>query len=87
MARTSQILSSNAQLLKARVSKYAVAGVIIAIMAIVAATAIMGYFETGAVTLDSMTLAQKSNASLWMLDAMPFFFAFWHKWPPYNLLI
>ena len=80
MARTSQILSGNAQLLKSKVSKYAIAGVVIAFCSIIAATAIMGFLQAGEISLNSMTSAQATNASLWMLDAMPFLFAFWGQY-------
>ncbi|TCV81104.1 putative bifunctional diguanylate cyclase/phosphodiesterase [Sulfurirhabdus autotrophica] len=80
MARTSQILSGNARLLKSKVSKYAVVGTVISIAAILVATAIMSFLQVGSVTIDSMMSAQQTNPSLWMLDAMPFLFAFWGQY-------
>ncbi len=80
MAQMSQILTGNAQLLKHKASRHSVIGVLIAVGAIVTATAISAYFETGAISLEGALGAQHKNISLWILDAMPFAFALWGQY-------
>jgi diguanylate cyclase (GGDEF)-like protein len=63
--------------MKSRVSRYAVYGTMIALTAIFAATLLNAYFQTGGITPMALLEAQKNNATLWILDAMPFIFAFW----------
>jgi diguanylate cyclase (GGDEF)-like protein len=77
---TSQSLASNVELLKGKVSKYAYYGVFIALVAIVTATALVSYYNTGTVTLGGIIQAQRDNKALWLLDFMPFFFAFWGQY-------
>ncbi|MFQ6021389.1 MAG: putative bifunctional diguanylate cyclase/phosphodiesterase [Acidiferrobacterales bacterium] len=76
----SQSLSSNVQLLKGKANKYAVYGVTIACAAIVIATALVSYYQTGGVTLTGIIEAQRTNGALWLLDGMPFFFAIWGQY-------
>jgi len=77
MVVPSQNLALNARLLKSKVNKYAVWGVAISFAAIVIATIISAFLQTGAIALDSIFEAQVSNMGLWFLDAMPFVFAVW----------
>ncbi|MEE9598253.1 MAG: EAL domain-containing protein [Acidiferrobacterales bacterium] len=79
-ATTSQSLAKNVQLLKGTASKYAIYGVVIAFMAIAVATSGAAYFQSGAITISGLIEAQKSNGALWLLDFMPFFFAFWGQY-------
>ena len=80
MAQTTQILSGNARLLKAKASKYAVYGVLIALSAIVVATLAISYLQYDEIGLEYVLAIQKSNVALWILDAMPFAFAFWGQY-------
>jgi diguanylate cyclase (GGDEF)-like protein len=80
MAQASQALISNARLLKAKASKHAISGVLIASVAIILATAGVAYVQSSAITLDAIAKAQASNAALWILDAMPFVFALWGQY-------
>ena len=80
MAQMSQILTGNATLLKHKASRHSIIGVLIAIVAIVTATAISAYFETGTIGLDGVLGVQRKNISLWILDAMPFVFAMWGQY-------
>jgi len=75
-----QVLSRNAYLLNSKVSKYSVFGVIIAIIAVIIATVLSGYFSSGEVTFDTFLNAQKTNMTLWFLDLMPFVFAIWGQY-------
>ena len=77
MDRLGQSLKANVKTMKSRVSKYAVYGVMIALAAIFAATLLNAYFQTGGITPMALLQAQQNNATLWILDAMPFIFAFW----------
>ena len=77
MKTSSQVLTKNARLLKAKASRHAIYGVLIASGAIIIATLLSSYFQYGALTIENFYQAQKNNTALWLLDAMPFFFAFW----------
>jgi diguanylate cyclase (GGDEF)-like protein len=72
-----QTLSFNAKLLKARASRYAIYGAMIAAAAIVLATVLSAYMQLGQISVSSLINAQKTNPVLWILDTTPFFFAFW----------
>lgn len=76
----SHTISSNASLLSAKASKHSIIGTIIAVMAIIIATIISGYVDTGELGPASFLNAQKKNVVLWFLDAMPFVFAFWGQY-------
>lgn len=80
MPLASKTLSLNAQLLKARVNRYAYFGVAISILAILIATILSGYFEVGEFGLKAFAQAQKTNSVLWFLDAMPFLFSIWGQY-------
>ena len=80
MTLTSAALSNNVSLLKAKASKHAIAGVIISSLALIAATILSGYVLFEEVSLDAFINAQKTNTVLWIIDGMPFFFAFWGQY-------
>ncbi len=80
MAQASQTLSNNARLLKAKASKHAIYGVVIATVAIALATAGVAFVQSSSIDLDALIAAQRNNAALWILDAMPFVFAFWGQY-------
>jgi diguanylate cyclase (GGDEF)-like protein len=73
-------LANNVELLKGKASKYAFYGVFIALAAILIATSLVSYYNTGTITLAGIIEAQKDNGALWLLDLMPFFFAFWGQY-------
>ena len=73
-------LQYNVKLMKSRVTKYAVFGVLIAGTAVIVATLATSFMNTGAVSLEGILQAQKSNMTLWVLDVMPFIFAFWGQY-------
>jgi diguanylate cyclase (GGDEF)-like protein len=75
MAAPSQNLALNARLLKSKVNKYAVYGVGISFVAIIIATLLSAYFQTGRLDLKGIVEVQASNMVLWFLDAMPLVFA------------
>jgi len=80
MAQATQALTSNARLLKAKASKHAIYGVLIAAAAIVLATLGVAYIQSSSISIDALVAAQRNNVALWILDAMPFVFAFWGQY-------
>lgn len=67
-------------LLRTKASKHAIYGVVIALFAIVLATLAVAFVQSSALTLETIVAAQKNNAALWILDGMPFIFAFWGQY-------
>jgi diguanylate cyclase (GGDEF)-like protein len=80
MAQASQALGNNARLLKAKASKHAIYGVVIAMLAIIVATIGVAFIQSGKISVDTLVAAQTSSAALWILDTMPFVFAFWGQY-------
>ncbi len=80
MDRLGQTIKKNVKIMRSRVTRYAVYGVIIALSAIALATLLSSYFQYGAISLESIVKSQKNNVTLWFLDAMPFIFAFWGQY-------
>jgi len=80
MSSSSQVLSSNVSLLKAKASRQSIYGTVIASGAIVTATLLSAYFHYGEVSAFNIIQAQKNNMALWLLDAMPFVFAIWGQY-------
>jgi diguanylate cyclase len=72
-----QSLGSNVSLLRQKASRHSIIGVCIAMAAILIATVVSGYFESGGFGFQSFATAQKTNTVLWVLDTMPFIFALW----------
>jgi diguanylate cyclase (GGDEF)-like protein len=79
-ARTTDTLTSNARLLKSKVSRSAIYGTLVAVTAIALATILAARVQYGEFTLDFMLRAQQENPTLWLLDLMPFVFAFWGQY-------
>lgn len=80
MAQTTHSLSSNARLLKAKASKHAIYGVIIAVLAIIFGTVGVAFVQSQSITVATLMTAQQNNPALWMLNALPFVFAFWGQY-------
>lgn len=80
MISASEILVGNAQILKTKASKLSVIGVGISICAIIIASILTAYLRAGEISIESISNAQRYNASLWLLDMMPFVFAFWGQY-------
>lgn len=70
-------LHSGPGLMRSRVTRYSLYGVIIAACAVVIATLSTSFVLTGEVSLTGAIQAQKDNAALWILNSMPFVFALW----------
>jgi diguanylate cyclase (GGDEF)-like protein len=80
MEQSRSSLKANVHIMKTRVTRYAVYGVVIAVTAIILATLLSASMQTGDITLSTLLEAQKQNATLWFLDFMPFIFAFWGQY-------
>lgn len=78
-----EVLGNNVGILKARASKTAMQGVIVAVVAVIAATLGVSYAETHSLTLDGIVLAQRENFVLWILDALPFIFGYIGQYASY----
>lgn len=77
MERFKHTLENNARILKSHVSKFALLGLFISLLAIIIATIAVAYQMTGKINIDSIILAQKSNVALWILNLSPILFMFW----------
>ncbi len=80
METLSKTLNTNVKIMKSKVTKYAIFGSLIATVAIVLATLLSSYFQYGNIALSNLMESQKTNATLWVLDSMPFIFAFWGQY-------
>ncbi|HHH36076.1 MAG TPA: bifunctional diguanylate cyclase/phosphodiesterase [Gammaproteobacteria bacterium] len=73
-------LAANVSLLKARASRNAIQGALIASVAIVLATLLVGYQQFGEYTLANLIEVQTSYPVLWLLDSLPFVFGLWGQY-------
>lgn len=80
MASSTDVLMKNFEVLKSRVNRFGVYGLIISLITILMSTIIVAYQMTGAITLTSMLYAQDNNFALRMLNFLPFIFAFWGQY-------
>jgi diguanylate cyclase (GGDEF)-like protein len=80
MSTLTQSLGNNARLLQSKASKHAIMGTVVAVAAIIIATLLSSFFNEGGIRLDALVKTQKNNMVLWVLDAMPFIFAFWGQY-------
>ncbi|MDA1106787.1 MAG: bifunctional diguanylate cyclase/phosphodiesterase [Proteobacteria bacterium] len=78
--QTSQMFSRNVLVLKSKASRHAIYGMVIAACAIVLATMLVSTYHYGGLSFESLLQAQQENAALWLLDLMPFVFAFWGQY-------
>lgn len=78
-----EVLGNNVSILKARASKSAMQGVIVAVVAVIVATLGVSYAEHQAISLDSIVHAQRENFVLWIMDALPFVFGYVGQYASY----
>lgn len=74
------MLNENVRVLKSRASKTAYQGVAIALASIVIANLLLSVYYTGSLSVNGIIQAQSENYGLWVLDAVPFIFAFWGQY-------
>ncbi len=80
MDKLNNTFNNNVKIMKFQVTKYAVYRVIIAVVALVLATLISSYLQYDDISLGHLVESQKTNVTLWFLDAMPLIFAFWGQY-------
>ena len=80
MASSSDVLMKNFDVLKSRVNRFGVYGLIISLITIAMSTIIVAYQMTGSITITSLLYAQDHNFALRMLNFLPFIFAFWGQY-------
>ena len=71
------LLGDNVKILKSKASRTAYQGVLVGVAAVIIATCMVSFFNTGTLSMESIVAAQKTNVALWVLNFMPFMFAFW----------
>ena len=77
--------SRNTGILKAKASKASMHGVLVAAGAVVIATLLVAYSDARIISLDGIVAAQRTNLVLWILDALPFIFAYIGQYGSYML--
>jgi diguanylate cyclase (GGDEF)-like protein len=80
MTPGTDLLTRNVQLLKSRVNRYGVYGLVISLTAILVAAAVVSLQLTGTVSLRGMILARQDNFALRLLDLLPFAFTIWGQY-------
>lgn len=63
-----------------KATRYAFYGTLIAILAVVAATLLLCTYVYNGINYDNILQAHRENIALWMLDSMPFLYAFWGQY-------
>lgn len=79
------VAGSDVLFLRAQATKYAWYGVGIAALSVVVATLLVSFFTVGRIDIDGIIIGQRTNFALWVLDAMPFFFAAWGQYASYKM--
>jgi len=80
MEKIRHTFENNAQVLKSKVSKYAIWGLLISVAALTFATLAVAYQLDGQITINGIIKAQSSNVALWILDLSPMLFMFWGQY-------
>ncbi|OGT80697.1 MAG: hypothetical protein A3H91_14500 [Gammaproteobacteria bacterium RIFCSPLOWO2_02_FULL_61_13] len=80
MTTGTDLLTRNVQLLKSRVNRYGVYGLVISLSAILVASAMVSLQLTDAISLRGMVLAHQDNFALRLLDLLPFAFTIWGQY-------
>ncbi|MBU1648720.1 MAG: EAL domain-containing protein [Proteobacteria bacterium] len=80
MDRLGEALLNNVSVMKSHVSKHALYGVFIAVSTIILATLLSAQYQYGGINVENIVAAQKNNFTLWIIDGMPFIFAFWGQY-------
>lgn len=80
MSQRLNLFATQVRLLRSRATRHAYVGMAIALAAVFVATGITAWLQSGEIGLQALLDAQRSNASLWLLDLMPFAFAFWGQY-------
>jgi diguanylate cyclase (GGDEF)-like protein len=73
------------RLLRSQISRYALIGVAIAVATVLCATLLAAKVEFGELSLASILGVQRGNPVLWLIDTMPFVYAFWGQYATTNI--
>lgn len=79
-AQAGLTLTDSVRLLKTKASRHAIYGALIAIGAIVFATLLVAQYAHQRLGPNEIVSAQVNSPVLWVLDALPFVFAFWGQY-------
>jgi diguanylate cyclase (GGDEF)-like protein len=77
---TKDSLHHNVHVLRGKASMASIQGVLVAVAAIVVATLAVTLMEDHAITVEGLARAQRENFALWILNVMPFVFAYWGQY-------
>ena len=77
---SNEIMRQNVGILRATASKSSIQGVLVAFGAILLATFAVSFMNDHSVSLEGLVKAQSGNFALWILDFMPFVFAYWGQY-------
>jgi len=77
LAGSTHSSAHHVSLLRAKASRQAIFGVLIATTALIIAHLSSSYFHYGEISLEGIIHVQKSNLLIWFMDGMPFLFALW----------
>jgi diguanylate cyclase (GGDEF)-like protein len=80
MASTVQIFTEFSRALRSTVTKQANWGILLAILAVIAATLFVAFMSAGELSLRAIGVAQRDNHALWVLDLMPVIFGLWGQY-------
>ncbi|MDZ7748737.1 MAG: response regulator [Halofilum sp. (in: g-proteobacteria)] len=73
------------RVLRAKASRYAVAGTGIAIAAVILGTLLVCQHVYDGISVDNIIRAHRENVALWALDAMPLVFAWWGQYTGFRM--
>ncbi len=73
-------LETAAAILRGRANRHAWYGLLAALVTLLLATVLACYVSDGALSLDGLIRAQKTNPALWVLNLMPFLFLFFGQY-------
>lgn len=80
MTSSADVLVKNFEVLKTRVNRFGVYGLVISLITIFMSTIIVAYQMTGSISFTSLLYAQDNNFALRILNFLPFIFAFWGQY-------
>ena len=79
-APNTDLLTRNAQVLRSRINRFGMSGLLIALLTIITASVVTSLHMTGEITLEGILYARQHNFALRILDFLPFAFAFWGQY-------
>ena len=80
MAASADVLVKNFEVLKSRVNRFGIYGLIISLVTIFVSTIMVAFQMTGNISFTTLLYAQDHNFALRVLNFLPFIFAFWGQY-------